>query len=219
MNGSMRARKIGNASRWREWARSVARRRNTAGRSRSGLVNRRRNAIDLALARRARGTWTANHDHHVVVHPLFSPVSRAVSVRTAVQASFFMHTSTAERFEQRVLVRQGALQRIEHVGSTSAVARTIAREIVERTVRIEDTVPLRTHFAAPVMAQQQIPETPAALDRQMPARTEDQWWEPGSASPRQRSIAPTINIDHLADTVMRQIDHRIGAWRERMGRV
>lgn len=97
---------------------------------------------------------------------------------------------------------------------------TQAREVMRRTQRFEhriaETVALTTRKLLPLAAQEAV--SPAARAAQMtmsgPAGsggTPADPWPPGQA--------PAVNIEQLADQVVRQIDRRIIAARERMGRI
>lgn len=96
---------------------------------------------------------------------------------------------------------------------------TQAREVMRRTQRFEhriaETVVLTTRKVLPLTAQEAV--APAARAAQMAVSVPAGSAMP--ATPWPPSAAPALNIEQLADQVVRHIDRRIIAARERMGRI
>jgi hypothetical protein len=91
---------------------------------------------------------------------------------------------------------------------------TFFQQIFERTRRWEERVSVRTRFAAKAIPW----EAERAQGRPQKAASQEWWKAELSSAPRQPSL-PAMNIDQIADTVLRQLDRRVGSWRERMGRM
>jgi hypothetical protein len=125
------------------------------------------------------------------------------------------------------LVLQGH-QRIDaftrwHHSSNRAEARvlTIARQVVRQTQRVEERAPgsmaLITRQTQATVRQ--ATSTPVTTTEHMAAS------QPGIASVPTHpwmtnpSPMPAINMEQLTDQVMRQMDRRMTAWRERRGRI
>jgi hypothetical protein len=222
MNESTRVMKIGNSARWRNWARSLA----------CQAPARRRSPIALALVRRTRSAaWIAQQTtvhqhiagtHSILLRPVIqlslhgpSPVERILlraatlkTIESPAQASEERSPSTSAIQTMNLLHRRTA--RVEE-----RTAQIVWKEIVERTRRIEDRISVRTKLAkrggapdgAPNRAQTAIrPDGP-------------DWWKgPSPAYVPSQPALPAMNMDQITETVLRQLDRRVGAWRERMGR-
>jgi hypothetical protein len=103
----------------------------------------------------------------------------------------------------------------EAIHSTLQAAKTTLREIVERTRRVEERA-----LATPRLAlrSKQIEMEVRAAARQVPKALSDDWWKPEPESTRRHPSGPVVNVEQIADSVLRQLNHRVSAWRERMGR-
>jgi len=205
--------------RWREWARSLADARRAGGRSRDTGVTRRRNPLHLALARRGRmWAWIDSHTHVLHRH---SREGDRIDVRPLIRFSWH-HDSPLQRILRGAGVAPGFTSRAEPsapayeaIHTTLRAAKTTLREIVERTRRIEERA-LATPRLALRGKQIELEARPAA--RQVPKALSDDWWKPEPESARHRPSVPVLNVDQIAESVLRQLDHRVSAWRERMGR-
>jgi hypothetical protein len=93
---------------------------------------------------------------------------------------------------------------------------TSIKSISNRVKRIEERV-ARTEAVTVVRVNAETKSEPARMEhssRALPAGGEihSSW-----AQPRQAE-ASSISVERITDNVIRQLDHRITAWRERMGR-
>jgi hypothetical protein len=96
---------------------------------------------------------------------------------------------------------------------------TLIRGIIERTRRIEQHVQVQARLAArPAASSSQALEAERAAQAR---KTGADWWKEDSGEARSRVAVnhQPVNVDQIADKVMRQLDSRVGAWRERMGRM
>jgi len=72
------------------------------------------------------------------------------------------------------------------------------------------------HKPAPAAVRAERPETPEPERFQRSAQV----WDTVNEAPRVRAAtAPSLSIEQLTDQVIRQIDSRVIAMRERMGRI
>ena len=215
----------GNAARWRDWARSLGDTRRAGGRRRGTAVIRRHNWLDLALARRPRAVIRINFQNPVSHRHLVA--GDVASVNPAIQLAWTIG-SPAERILQRasgdnraertLAARQDSLvQRYETRQTTFAAVKTTVRDVTERLRRVEERtgVPARLVLRG---AQTELDGQARAAALQAAKLPSGEWWQAETSSMRQKPAAPGLNIDQLADTVLRQLDRRVGAWRERMGR-
>jgi hypothetical protein len=225
MTGSTQAMTTGNAARWRDWARSLADTRRAGGRRRGTAVIRRRNSLDLALTRRRRAVIRVNFQNHVLHRHLVA--GDAASVDPTIQLAWtigspveriLQRASGGNRAERAPAPRQDALvQRYETRQTTFAAVTTTVRDLTERLRRVEERtgVPARLVLRGAQTELDGQARTAALQAAKLPS---GEWWKDETASMRQKPAAPGFNIDQLADTVLRQLDRRVGAWRERMGR-
>jgi hypothetical protein len=230
----MRARKTARFQQWRDWARGLI------GRF---APRRRRDYLAFELVRRA-SRWTSLFSsvlelRHPTVPPAFQPhfaltvgprfsVVATAPPQTARHTAFRLPPDSRPRIVGSPAIRLVAATRQDpgrHVAPSSPLELTVfttpqrlekqMREVQERTRRIEERVFSRTF----VLAR---PASLASAERSSGtgARPEAEWWQsPAPAEPeRPRTAPPAFHLDQIADNVMRQIDRRIGAWRERMGR-
>lgn len=106
--------------------------------------------------------------------------------------------------------------------SQFAVVASLPRIIAAHGRRVEDPQPLRTFDVArapvPARTAAAAPVPVAAPVQPAPIHREEAV-ETVHVAPRLKAAAPTVNIDQIADQVIRQIDSRVIAWRERMGRI
>jgi len=210
--------RIGNSERWREWAAALSRR---------GTVARRREPLAFRWLRPASGIGRRFQPANVVSQHFAVHLAIPCSVRmefTPAQAlpgearpqstsPFQAGSATADR---RVTLPH--LERSEHSTAELTVVRTSAfiRLVTERTRRVEERVPARELVVA-----RQAPAEPRESGKE-PGRTPSGWMsEPAAAAGWNRPMPapPAASVDQIADNVMRLLDRRIGAWRERMGRM
>jgi hypothetical protein len=232
MNGSTPRNKIGNRRqalladrprRWRDWARAIAG---------SPGITRRRAPLQMALLRRARAaTWIAQRNlflHHsasnssIVVKPLLR-----LSLHWTRTAASFTRSSLSATAADPAPAAPIAIRETAPVAPIDLIHRwtlreqrsqsqTVMREIVDRTRRLEERVRVEKRLVA------RGTPSPAAIAEQQDAarRSGPDWWK---SDPPARGIrppaAPAVNVDQIAETVMRRLDQRVSAWRERMGRM
>lgn len=149
---------------------------------------------------------------------------KLAAARDARSSSGFIHGSAVYRPLQLVFQRLRRTDELEVCHRRNSLIRgtlqTQAREVMRRTQRFEhriaETVALTTRKVLPLAAQEAMSAAARAAQMTMsgPAGsggTPADPWPPGQA--------PAVNIEQLADQVVRQIDRRIIAARERMGRI
>jgi hypothetical protein len=230
MKGLMQATKIVNGERWRGWARLLAQFRRAGGRSRNSVVTRRKNPLQMAFARRERmSAWI---DYHT--HVAFRQFRGGDSIDIHQITRFSWTTDSAlQRIFQRAGIAPVLANRAEGAGSpniehspalshqtihmTLRAAKSTFREIVEGKRRIEERAAVATRLALRGKAAEleALARMPA---RQISKALSDDWWRPEPESTRHRSAAPAVNVEQIAETVLRQLDQRVTSWRERMGR-
>ncbi len=130
--------------------------------------------------------------------PSYAP-AHAHSWRTSITNHLVM---------KRIVTRQApaVLQPMRLLLSEHTV-HTAVRPMVRERSRVQP-LPLPKPAAAPGRSHEPVPAEPrAALVRDMSV-----------VSPVQQPRVPDINIAQITEQVMRQLDHRISAWRERRGR-
>lgn len=148
---------------------------------------------------------------------------KLAAARGARSSSGFIHGSTVYRPLQLVFQRLRRTDELEVCHRRNSLIRetlqTQAREVMRRTQRFEhriaETVALTTRKVLPLAAQEAV--SAAARAAQMAVSVPAGSGMP--ATPWPQSPAPAVNIEQLADQVVRQIDRRIIAARERMGRI
>ena len=106
--------------------------------------------------------------------------------------------------------------RIESHRIERSEVHNLARRIVARAQRVEQLPPRRAPQEISRIAAPPPRAAVASVSRHVPAETARIESQPMSAS--ERPAAPPLNIEALADTVLRQIDRRLIAQRERTGR-
>lgn len=215
MHASMRVTKIGNTRRWRTWARLLAQRGVTARRVRaaeqillkSNFVpftficnsNRWLAQIQFPLQelRHLRERFTLLAGFHNGINP------RQIIMRSIEAHRKYVLTSLTE-----------PRQRTERTAGVQPwlSERTIVHSLVERTRRME------THVRPQKYALVRKPEPATSAPSPPPSSPREWWMEHTKSAQAQRFAAPTINVEQLTETVIRRIDQRVGAWRERTGR-
>jgi hypothetical protein len=95
-------------------------------------------------------------------------------------------------------------------------SRSLLRELSERTRRLEE----RVHVEKRLVLRERGSTNVSAEAQELRRRMGPDWWRADTTAQRQHaSPAAAVNVDQIAETVMRQIDHRMSAWRERTGRI
>jgi hypothetical protein len=108
--------------------------------------------------------------------------------------------------------------RTEKRTSRTAEIRTgqFLRQVTERNRRIEERTATRELV---VVRQPSSRAMDVSAERQHPPSA----WPPEAFSPpawsRPPIAPPAPDVDRIAENVMRLLDRRVGAWRERMGRM
>ncbi len=216
MDESITGRQIGNCKRWRAWAAALARRGGVA-RRREPLPFEwllRKSAVRIEnVFETANTVWNLQHLH--------LSIPFAIEVRPS--AGEQPHVERAPDTPLNDPARRAGDELARYVERT--VERTLQRaeiqtsrlleKVTERARRVEE----RPAFRELILVRQLAPVRPAAAVEQ---RSEPADWTsataPGAAWSRP-SASPPPNVEQIAENVMRVIDRRIGAWRERMGRM
>jgi hypothetical protein len=212
--------------RWRAWARAIAGTLPVGGRR----ITRRCAPLKLALRRSRALAWIVQRNtlvrpsarnNWVVMKPVLRlslQWTRAANLSRGLQPATRGKTTPAlpESSPGGIPVAAADLIHRWTFGKQITHSRTLLREIVERTRRLEDRIRVEKRMVARgVTATAVVREQQDAAHRAGP-----DWWK--SESPMRSARAapsPAINVDEIAETVMQRIDHRIRAWRERMGRM
>ena len=148
---------------------------------------------------------------------------KLTAARDARSSGEFFYGSTVRPPLQLVFQRLRQTDELEVSHRRNSLARetlqTEAREVMWRTKRFEnriaETVALTTRKVLRLAAQEVVSAAPRAAQTSVTGPA-------GSgmpATPWPPSPTPPVNIEQLADQVVRQIDRRIIAARERMGRI
>jgi hypothetical protein len=95
-----------------------------------------------------------------------------------------------------------------------------SRDIVSRVFRRTHRDDTEIAGSRTVLVRRPSPLVAAADVSSAPSRSREAWpfESPATTSPA-GVPAPAVNVEHLTDAVLRQLDRRVTAWRERMGRV
>ncbi len=214
MNESTAA--IRNPERWQAWARSIAVR---------GAVSRRRRSMQMRLALPAKPVFVLRSSYLFASSPQWSTDLtfrlQSFANRTLRNEAILLVPEILR--ESRVEKERGSsLQQIEQPFKSGPVGRglaILAARFTERTRRIEE----RVASAETVTVVRGRGDSRNAVERaDVPMR--GRWPEPmGGRAPWGRSNhaepqVPALNVERITENVMRQIDHRLTAWRERTGR-
>jgi hypothetical protein len=223
MSGLIQQTKIGACERWRNWASVLAGR---------GASVRRRDPLELRLLRRQRNWLITRHHHAHSTMNLRAEMQFAIASNITQQfypQNFVRRPeSPAFRFVQaappfaarRQEAGAGERRAIVSAGGpdTSPQTQSLMRLIVDRTQRIEERVMRRELVVARAAS------APVASDKVLPHNNRGQeWWqqasEPGAQRQASRAAVQGMNVEQITENVLRQLDRRVGAWRERMGRM
>jgi hypothetical protein len=186
----------------------------------------------MALVRRTRAAaWiiqqTVVHQHiagnqSILLRPVIrlalhapSPVERILLRATSLKTIESPAPTSAQSPQNVTAVQTLTLLRHRTARVEERTGQVIRKEIVQRTRRMEDHVSLRTKFVKRGVAADTAPNRAQTTIRP----DGPDWWKgpPPAYSPSQ-PLLPAVNMDQITETVLRQLDRRVGAWRERMGR-
>ncbi|HYH46129.1 MAG TPA: hypothetical protein VEG34_10615 [Thermoanaerobaculia bacterium] len=223
-----------NIPRWTAWARALA--------GRHGRRHERvdRLALELArprtLARSVQQRWIVSSR---MVQPRISlaiqPVLHGTFWRGGTVAERTLRTVRDERFRETERVREmerlrevepgrtlgNRHDRAERASKAPALARSLAARVRREETLLHGGTATRVLRESAASAKREERTTePAATPRGAdPRRPEIPGWGSPAAAPGRFAApaAPPINVEALTDQVMRQIDRRVGAWRERTG--
>jgi hypothetical protein len=151
--------------------------------------------------------------------------------RFAATERVFADRSTAllkvfERLREPERVLGGQPARVERVSEAPALARSLAARVRREEKPLPGGTPARVLRPAETAAAERAEErrTPAPPSQTAPwqaeaRRADPPGWGSPAAVPGSFPVpaVPPINVEALTDQVMRQIDRRVGAWRERTG--
>jgi hypothetical protein len=192
-------------------------------------VKRRRGPLEMALLRRVRfGSWIAWRNVLFVNLNENSPVYNAARLQLAIHWSSLFYATPANPPVHSVSLDRSPLlperKAFELVASTGIptlsieqrLSRSLLQELSDRTRRIEE----RVHVERRLVARERGSSNVSAEAQELRRRMGPDWWRSEPAAPRQiNSPSAPVNVEQIAETVMRQIDHRVSAWRERTGRI
>lgn len=217
MNRSTHLKKFDN--RWREWARALS----------NHSVTRRRRPVAFAWLRLMRRIAPEN-GRTAITNKQFlaiNNISIAPRIQLLINPQAHFSRAHSQTFVQTAVpvlspsreLRFNTLSSEPREASAPAIvhsSRTLLRDLTERTKRIEERSAIQTRYT--VRAAEQGPADPSRAEAGK--RGSEEWWK-AETTPRTRphaaSIAP-INVEQITNNVLNQLDQRIGAWRERMGR-
>lgn len=209
--------KIGNCERWRRWALALSGR---------GAVSRNRAPLTLEWMRqfgirrsRLRLVWGGSLSQRFQTHlsmPLHFQLgwvfARAVygDTRAATYVEGSAPVGQAAESAERYAREEKA-----SVQSAAVCSGEFLRVALERTRRVEHRVVMRELVLA------RAPGGPSNATVGDSGRAPAHWIgeSPGVPAHNRTLTAPAVNVEQIADTVMRQLDRRIVSWRERMGRL
>ena len=143
--------------------------------------------------------------------------AKTVAARAVRWEARIIGESIAQAVRMRTARTGEAAQRLRAAG-VSSEPRAIVRRVVERFTRREEqpvrqAMALRPATPSPAPAQAQ-----RTIESELAARTKEDRESVQALPPAQLNPVSNINVDSLTNHVMDQIDRRIVAWRERMGR-
>jgi hypothetical protein len=220
--------KIGNCERWRQWASMLSGR---------GAVSRRRAPLTLEWMRhfsvrksrlrliRGGAPVQAFQVHvsiplHLQLGSTFAPAAYGDAPATkyiegseAAQKAADPIVRYTRVEESTSTIKENHSNETERPYASSPSA--FLRIALERTQRVEQRVTLRELVLARATGVRSH-GTPQDSRGAQP-----HWSSESSGMPAySRTLpAPPVNVDQIADTVMRQLDRRLVSWRERMGRL
>jgi hypothetical protein len=150
-----------------------------------------------------------NHTLAFVEKITFARSARPAQVNTAaaVSVEFSPARSFAtRRWSESVEPDQGAI--------------SLPQRLMRKHRRVEERPFLRPRDLKPMIAPPPTPEEPAVVHRTRRQVRQGFDAQP-EAAPRQRALppAPGVNVAQITDAVMQQLDRRLIAARERMGRI
>jgi hypothetical protein len=209
------------ASRWRAWARALT----------GTGVTRRRAPLQMALLRRSRAAvWIAQRSvmsryfggsRSIVMQPRLQLAFHQTGSWNSLMRSSVTALSSDAPWTRLAILRQSDpaapvdLQHRWTLRDERSQSKTLLREIVERTRRLEERVRVDKRLVARAV------HSPAA-DAQAQddlRRSGPDWWKEPAAQPARTAPAAAVNVNEIAESVMRRLDQRVSAWRERMGRM
>jgi hypothetical protein len=102
-----------------------------------------------------------------------------------------------------------------------SAAATLPERVLRRHCRIEARPFLQSRGLAPQVVVAPTPEEPTAIHRASARRRAQQFDVPAETGQRSHSAlqAPNVNVAQITDAVLQQLDRRLIAARERMGRI
>jgi hypothetical protein len=91
-------------------------------------------------------------------------------------------------------------------------ARALVESIATRTRRLEERVSTRDFVTVTRAAGEVTRDHATTRERPASSKFGETW------SSSQQPVAPAVSVERITENVMRQLDHQITSWRERMGR-
>lgn len=172
-----------------------------------------------------QGVWPVGPGRDRIVERRVQSVTRDVvraeagSVRSEPVRQLLRPTPAPLATVFRRLYRVDELSRTVRREMSEQHATLFVDRILRTTRRVEDSAlprPAATLRAAPAHSSEPTVEVAATSRPPRPQMPPDTWAArnlPSSAT------SAGVNVDQITDHVLRQLDHRITAWRERTGRV
>jgi len=193
------------------------------------LVWGRRSPLTMLRETRVQASWQMSPS--VVVHingraaaPPAASQARVAPARAAVAPAPMRLVTIERQLETRVVGRalaaltESARRPADATGSASARVPTVAPHAARVRARVADA-PIDMRVAPPEMAVARSPRMPAGVTADTAASGL------AAAIPARRSpavvaapVAAPLSIDRITTEVVRALDSRLIAWRERMGR-
>lgn len=140
-------------------------------------------------------------------------VERVLSARPALQTVF-------ARLREPGRLLDGRLVREERLAEAPALARSLAARVRREEKPLPGGTPARVLRESSVSSpeERRAPSSARGAEPgETPPRPLPGWGSPAAPGAFAVPTAPPINVEALTDQVMRQIDRRVGAWRERTG--
>ena len=117
--------------------------------------------------------------------------------------------------------RRSALGAASRPDESDPSAAALSERVMRRHRRVEARPFVQARGAAPQISPAPAPEPPVVVHRTLARRPAQRFDESIQSDPRQQSApqAPNIHIGQITDAVLQQLDRRLIAARERMGRI
>ena len=203
---------IRNPERWRTWARAITA-RSVMSRHRSSLALQLLLGIRPTVVRRSSYVFAPSWNWSVdLTVRLQSFAIRPLRPDKMLFTTKKFHDSPVEKGRTSPLGIEQAFK----AGPIGGEIAMLAQRFSDRARRSEDRV-ARTDLVT--VARGNADSRHGVERADVPVRSRPEWVEGRASWGRPaESPVPAMNVERITENVMRQIDHRLTAWRERMGR-